>query len=365
MSALLAFSAAGVSSAENIGVEVNGQTVECTQPPIIYNDRVLIPLRDVFNAVGAEVGWNENTYTAVGVKGRDIVKVTIDDDVIYKNGTPVKTDAPAKLVNGSTMVPVRAVAEAFGCGVEWDGNNVLITSEVSHNAVLTDFLENRFEDTLLEIRGDAMTPLFDDTGIYYSKSKIHSHAFFDIDGDGEEELIVSSIPDEESPELAQWWEGKTICLSIWKCGEDGVPVNIFAKSAVYHRMSYKQNIAVFNGKICLCDLYNYGSSGERWRDVRVFAYENGDFKKTKEIICRESYDYIDESEYNRQIAEGIQTGIYVDTYSNGEENRVRFAYDTEYRVDGVQNGREDAVRALNDFESDAVIIFNPFSGLYD
>ena len=86
-------------------------------PPYIKNDRTLVPMRAIFEALGAEVSWNNETRTATGVKGGIEVKITIGENVLYKNGEAIELDCVAEITNDRTMVPVRAIGEAFGCTV--------------------------------------------------------------------------------------------------------------------------------------------------------------------------------------------------------------------------------------------------------
>ena len=99
------------------------------QNPEILEGRTLVPLRSIFEAMGAEVEWDGATSTAIAKRGNVEVKITIGATEIYKNGKAVPVDVPAMLLNSRTMVPARVIAEAFGAAVEWNGNGrvVLIT----------------------------------------------------------------------------------------------------------------------------------------------------------------------------------------------------------------------------------------------
>ena len=111
----------------DIPVFLNGNKLEFDQAPILYSDRRLIPMRAIFEALGANVVWDDSTKSVTSEKDRTEVTLTIDKNEMYKNGQMIWLDVPAKLINGRTMVPVRAVAEAFGCSVEWDSETKTIT----------------------------------------------------------------------------------------------------------------------------------------------------------------------------------------------------------------------------------------------
>lgn len=120
------------SSADSqIQVLYNGNRVsfgDTGQNPIMENDRTLVPLRAVFETMGAEVLWDEATQTVTAVRDNTTIELTVGSSTLYKNGQAVMTlDVPAKKVNDRTMVPVRAIAESFGAQVDWIGPAQIVT----------------------------------------------------------------------------------------------------------------------------------------------------------------------------------------------------------------------------------------------
>lgn len=81
----------------------------------------MVPMRGVFEALKAEVKWDGATQTVTATKGNTTIKLTIGNNYAYVNGKKVALAAEAIIVNGSTMVPLRFVAEALGAKVAWDG----------------------------------------------------------------------------------------------------------------------------------------------------------------------------------------------------------------------------------------------------
>jgi len=106
-----------------INVIVNGDELDFSgdQSPVIVNDRTLVPLRKIFEALGAEVLWNGEERTVNANKSGIYVSLTIDSNIMYVDGTEKTLDVSAQIIGDRTMVPVRAIAEAFGANVEWDG----------------------------------------------------------------------------------------------------------------------------------------------------------------------------------------------------------------------------------------------------
>lgn len=114
---------------KNISVVLNGNMIAFDQPPVIENGRTLVPLRAIFEALGANVEWNAATQTVTSTKGNTTISMTIGKKEMYKNNKLIKLDVPPQLVSNRTLVPVRAVAEGFDCKVDWDETNrkVIIT----------------------------------------------------------------------------------------------------------------------------------------------------------------------------------------------------------------------------------------------
>nr|WP_062495944.1 copper amine oxidase N-terminal domain-containing protein [Paenibacillus sp. 32O-W] len=81
----------------------------------------MVPMRGVFEALNAQIKWDGATQTVTATKGDTTIKLTIGNNYAYVNGQKVALTTEAIIVNGSTMVPLRFVAEALGAKVAWDG----------------------------------------------------------------------------------------------------------------------------------------------------------------------------------------------------------------------------------------------------
>jgi len=115
-------------SAQEVKIKIDGQSVENLDvPPIIINDRTMVPARAVFEKMGAEVAWNDETREVYITKDSTLVVLKIDSSTGSTNGTEFKMDTPAKIVNDRTMIPVRAASEALGCIVGWDDSTRVVT----------------------------------------------------------------------------------------------------------------------------------------------------------------------------------------------------------------------------------------------
>ena len=110
------------------GVKVyyNGERIDFDVPPSLINNRTMVPMRAIFEKMGATVEWDSATKTVTATRGNTSIKLTINDTTAYVNGQAVTLDSPAILVNGRTLVPVRFIGEAFGCVVVWGGTDKIV-----------------------------------------------------------------------------------------------------------------------------------------------------------------------------------------------------------------------------------------------
>lgn len=133
---------ATTASAKEITVELDGKTIEFDVKPEIIDGRTMVPLRKIFEEIGATVKWNSDTQTVSARKNSKTITLSIDsaDLLIDKGETDdegnsvtetVTLEVPAQIVSGRTLVPARAISESFGLNVDWDEDNqkVIITSD--------------------------------------------------------------------------------------------------------------------------------------------------------------------------------------------------------------------------------------------
>ena len=108
-----------VTSAMATQVELNGQPVAFSVAPFQLNNRTMVPMRAIFEALGADVHWNESMQTVTATRDATNVQLTIGSTQAQVNGQTVVLDVPAMVTRGSTMVPLRFVSESLGADVSW------------------------------------------------------------------------------------------------------------------------------------------------------------------------------------------------------------------------------------------------------
>lgn len=116
---------------DTISVMVDNQEVEFDQAPVIIDGRTLVPIRAVFEKAGAAVYWDQATLTAQIERDGVIVKINPDKDILFKNGKAIGLDVPAQMINDRILIPVRAISDALDFGVTWNGyqSTVLIATD--------------------------------------------------------------------------------------------------------------------------------------------------------------------------------------------------------------------------------------------
>ena len=122
MKKILAFILAAMlltASASAIDLYVDFGRLNAQTPPTVVDGRTLVPVRAIFEALGAAVDWDAAARTATGTTSDTTVIIQIDQQTAYVNGEAKTLDVPAQLINGSTMVPARFISEALGYDVTW------------------------------------------------------------------------------------------------------------------------------------------------------------------------------------------------------------------------------------------------------
>ena len=104
-------------------VVLNNKILGFDVPPIIEDGSTLVPMRFLFEQMGADVEWDGKTQTATATIDNKAVTFSIDNVNARINNKPAKMDVPARLVNGKTMVPLRFLSENMGYDVDWDADS--------------------------------------------------------------------------------------------------------------------------------------------------------------------------------------------------------------------------------------------------
>ncbi len=129
-------------------VTYNAAPIEFDVPPQAINGRVLVPLRAIFETLGATVDWNQGTQTVTATRGDTEIQLTLGQATANLNGNPVELDVPAQAIDGRTLVPVRFISESMNASVQWDSTTgtvricdrlYIVTRVVDGDTFIVDF----------------------------------------------------------------------------------------------------------------------------------------------------------------------------------------------------------------------------------
>ncbi len=307
-----------------ISVTCDGVKIEFDVPPVTQNDRTLVPLRAIFEALGATVEWDDAAQTVTARRNGVTIKLTIGDYCFYKNGSRIDMDAAAILMNDRTLVPVRAVSEAFGCKVDWDEKTKTVGIQKANLSdsgdILMEFLHTRFEQTPLTMQSDAYSTIEEDNQYSAKMQTVISYKFLDIDDDGTEELLITSEPESGDTYVPQ-------CFSVWDCDTEGNVVCALAKCGQQSRGAYRYFVIQYQNEIYLLESMGVTNSAAHTSIRNLYRY-NGEklrFEAKDKIFFRMSYDLSFDSDeifiVNGENQSKESVGNYID-----EIDSSRFLY---------------------------------------
>lgn len=112
-------------------MEVNGVETEIDvgrgTKPIVSDGRTLVPIRAIIEAFDGVVGWDGATQTVELTMANDVITLVINNKTAYLNNTAHTLDVAPTVINGRTMLPIRFIAEGFNLGVAWEGDTQTVT----------------------------------------------------------------------------------------------------------------------------------------------------------------------------------------------------------------------------------------------
>ncbi len=211
-----AASGAGVSGAgapattpPDITVKVNGQVVMQGVATVVYNGRMLIPLRDILDGLGAKVEWLPDTWEAIITGGSHTITLKVGDSTAVVDGKEIAMDAPARIIDGRILVPLRFLSEDMGAKVIWvESANTIEVLDLSKltpdQALLLQAFENDDAMTGADMKRvltvGAAPGTTDQSGQFQTETDVK----FDINGNDFHAWVAESVSgdDSESPSPA-------------------------------------------------------------------------------------------------------------------------------------------------------------------
>ncbi len=153
--AVIAVCAMGAAGAQPIRATVDQVDVDFIDvQPMMINERVMVPVRGVFEHMEADVVWDQRAQVVNASRGTDMIRMAIGANRAAVNGRTVQLDAPASLVGGRAMIPLRFLSEALGCEVTWMARSR--TVEITTNKAGSGWSGN--EGSVARLGADTVVP---------------------------------------------------------------------------------------------------------------------------------------------------------------------------------------------------------------
>ena len=116
----LIIAALPISNVVAINVTINAQPLKVTTSPVLENGTTLVPIRSILEAFGMTLNWDDSTKTATASDSETEIKLTLGSNTAYVDGVATNLSVPAKSIDGSIMVPIRFISEALGNTIDWN-----------------------------------------------------------------------------------------------------------------------------------------------------------------------------------------------------------------------------------------------------
>lgn len=150
---LAVFTMATPVMAEGITVYSNCNQVE--DKGVIIDGRTMVPVRGIFEYMGYQVEWDNALKTAILKNDENSIILTNGATSFYVNGKAITPDVPQQIVNDRFMLPLRAVGEALNAQVDWDNVNKI--AYVTQKEYLNELQALMGKDVTVEETTEATT----------------------------------------------------------------------------------------------------------------------------------------------------------------------------------------------------------------
>lgn len=264
LSLLLALSSVSATASNDIKVLLDGKPINFDVPPQIIDGRTMVPIRAIFEAMGANVIWNDDIKAATATKdGISAIMVLNSNILKVRNGVEnpydiITMDASPTIIHGRTLAPARYVAESFGYNIEW--NEISQTVSIHSSKEIEDPYK-AFYDVM---KGYWQTWKYDDSSVYYLNN---INEFVDV-----RQTAVTASYDIERNLISFRMEHRT---------ED------YDKISVYLNLNYKNNSA--DVSLLLYPLYISGEGSINKKSFATNSVLNLDFSNSNRInsVCNQ------------------------------------------------------------------------------
>jgi len=249
-----------IASQHNIRVVLNGTELSFDVPPRIINNRAMVPMRRVFEAMGASVDWSRDTQVIRATKGETVIVMSIGNPAMQVNGSEITIDVSPTIIDGRTFVPLRAVSDGLGAEIEWDARtrSVIIAGEnISDLNTNTRYMDEMFRMHVVVNNAN---------WTFYKEREPEQVFFYNNVNRAEENLIsISALPfsGNANRQIDQLWEemrsNHKTSADISFDYKDRVAIRVGANS--YPGFKYSFEVKSGDETILVCNALFWSANG--------------------------------------------------------------------------------------------------------
>ncbi len=280
---LIATLGSSCASAKNDEIKVvyDGEAIEFDVQPEIIADRVMVPMRTIFETFGTKVKWDGETQTVTAKKKSKTIGMTIGSKDMTKNEETYSFDTAPVIADGRTLVPVRAISDLLELDVEWndDEKTVEITTPTEEKDETWKENTGKINLDTLEVTGDGVSVV--DNVITVSKG-----GDFEITGTLDDGQIVVNTEEEVKLRLS------------------GMSLTNKNGSAIYVKNADKAHITITeNTENTLADGETY-TSGDENEKACITSRDNLEIKGKGTLTINANYNNGIDSSDSVEISNG-------------------------------------------------------------
>ncbi|MDF2877096.1 MAG: hypothetical protein K0S30_192 [Clostridia bacterium] len=130
---------------KEISIFLNDSPISVSVNPVMENGTVLVPMRNIFEALGFNITWDSKTNSIQASTEKTTINLTVGSSRATVNTTEKILSSVPQNINGSIMVPLRFISEAAGYAVKWDSTNkkIFITTQTNTYEDAVEYFENK------------------------------------------------------------------------------------------------------------------------------------------------------------------------------------------------------------------------------
>lgn len=329
---------------QNVTVIINGKHIPFKDPIINNNGTILLPMRDFYEAIGAQVTWDQVTKKATSVRNGQTVELTIDSKTAMVNGYAAELLVAPMIYKNRTYIPMRFVSENSDGKVSWDQEKKIV--EIELNEAIYD---GQSPGAGEEVPENPLPGTPDEKYILYMNNKRIEMDTAPIIKDGRMYISSYYFSDYMQESYSQWVTDTSLDLTI---------------SGITFGFTHNSNKIYVNGEVYTGAEKPFIQSEEMYVPIKfiIDSFKNGGslryVQETKTIYIS-LYDYIMTSDFldksfgmlkvpqlvENAVLEGNRELLVSDNPEELVPTIILNANETlaEYRVQGVTATKEHRV----------------------